>query len=349
MSLRIPLWQEDGARCQMCSASFTVLRRRHHCRLCGRLMCRECSEFRLLPFCSDELRVDVQCGRLPLQQMQEMAQHDTVPLLEAADVRLLFDALRKRRSLNPLVNDLNRLIRRGVPRCLKASVWPELLGVDKVDRPSFATLVQDARDNPPNTGALEADLERTYPEELRPAVRDVCLALTQLILPYQQGFSLIAAALLRCLGPEDTMWCMVCMLQNPRYGLGPLVYRGRRTWVEGFDKVFSAGLPRVSKALTDFGVDASVLVYKWLRSAYADVLPFDALAAVWDLFFLHGIDFLFRVAFAVFSTSQNRLLGAQRSPKEMVDLLNNLPRIAYQECGSVDVFIEACLGVAGGE
>lgn len=46
-------WVPDTAsmRCQICLAAFTLMRRRHHCRLCGHLVCNDCSLRRtFLPF-----------------------------------------------------------------------------------------------------------------------------------------------------------------------------------------------------------------------------------------------------------------------------------------------------------
>mmetsp|Transcript_25493 Transcript_25493/g.101596 ORF Transcript_25493/g.101596 Transcript_25493/m.101596 type:complete len:157 (-) Transcript_25493:982-1452(-) len=40
-----PQWTPDAAapRCELCRKDFTVVRRRHHCRKCGRCVCSECS------------------------------------------------------------------------------------------------------------------------------------------------------------------------------------------------------------------------------------------------------------------------------------------------------------------
>lgn len=53
-------WEPDTANCQICSTQFTLTRRRHHCRKCGRCCCDDCSRNRIvLDGCSEPQRV---CG-----------------------------------------------------------------------------------------------------------------------------------------------------------------------------------------------------------------------------------------------------------------------------------------------
>ena len=42
-----PVWQpnKDVTKCNLCKATFTLLRRKHHCRECGKIMCNDCSRF----------------------------------------------------------------------------------------------------------------------------------------------------------------------------------------------------------------------------------------------------------------------------------------------------------------
>lgn len=37
------VWSPDGPVCEICTASFTVSRRRHHCRKCGLCVCADCA------------------------------------------------------------------------------------------------------------------------------------------------------------------------------------------------------------------------------------------------------------------------------------------------------------------
>eukprot|EP01105_Mastigella_eilhardi_P020055 TRINITY_DN4754_c0_g1_i4.p1 TRINITY_DN4754_c0_g1~~TRINITY_DN4754_c0_g1_i4.p1 ORF type:complete len:215 (-),score=54.21 TRINITY_DN4754_c0_g1_i4:69-713(-) len=61
-----PVWQNDhdAKKCTKCGLCFSVVNRRHHCRMCGFLVCAECSKQRvLLPdFDSGKHRVCDECA-----------------------------------------------------------------------------------------------------------------------------------------------------------------------------------------------------------------------------------------------------------------------------------------------
>ena len=48
-SPKSPAWQADSATsvCMRCQGSFTLLVRRHHCRICGEVVCGDCSSSRV--------------------------------------------------------------------------------------------------------------------------------------------------------------------------------------------------------------------------------------------------------------------------------------------------------------
>lgn len=45
-----PRWDMDGVACSVCGDSFSISRRKHHCRNCGSLCCQRCSPHRYLLF-----------------------------------------------------------------------------------------------------------------------------------------------------------------------------------------------------------------------------------------------------------------------------------------------------------
>ena len=59
-----PIWIPDSgvSMCQICTTGFTVLRRRHHCRACGKVICDKCSPYKLKISYDDSIgRVCVAC------------------------------------------------------------------------------------------------------------------------------------------------------------------------------------------------------------------------------------------------------------------------------------------------
>ena len=60
--LEQPAWMDDAActACTLCNAEFTVVRRKHHCRCCGAIVCRLCSPDRAaVPGVSNDARVRI--------------------------------------------------------------------------------------------------------------------------------------------------------------------------------------------------------------------------------------------------------------------------------------------------
>jgi len=57
-------WQADDASptCLQCGAAFNFVRRRHHCRGCGRLLCADCTQYRaIIPQAENKQRVCSRC------------------------------------------------------------------------------------------------------------------------------------------------------------------------------------------------------------------------------------------------------------------------------------------------
>jgi hypothetical protein len=59
-----PVWQTDksSSGCQLCGRGFTLTRRRHHCRICGKLVCNSCSPHRLVIASIDEKKRQRLCN-----------------------------------------------------------------------------------------------------------------------------------------------------------------------------------------------------------------------------------------------------------------------------------------------
>lgn len=74
-----PIWQPDSTanNCTICNCEFSLLNRRHHCRMCGKLVCGNCSPHRVvLPnIDTSKQRICVQCFEaINEKQKQEQEQ-----------------------------------------------------------------------------------------------------------------------------------------------------------------------------------------------------------------------------------------------------------------------------------
>ncbi|KAK1947135.1 putative inactive serine/threonine-protein kinase slob1 [Phytophthora citrophthora] len=65
-------WQSDGnvAKCGLCRSDFSLVRRKHHCRHCGRVMCSDCSSFLYFEFSQRKHRVCVSCNNQLLAEQE---------------------------------------------------------------------------------------------------------------------------------------------------------------------------------------------------------------------------------------------------------------------------------------
>lgn len=64
------IWDADGNRCVLCDKKFSLLTRRHHCRRCGRLVCHDCSKWRL-PSLTKKTTVYERACRLCFQEYKD--------------------------------------------------------------------------------------------------------------------------------------------------------------------------------------------------------------------------------------------------------------------------------------
>ena len=67
-----PLWESPALKyCHLCSKAFSAIRRQHHCRLCGRVVCAACSQFRAQVPWSAGLGKERACGNCVGRLMED--------------------------------------------------------------------------------------------------------------------------------------------------------------------------------------------------------------------------------------------------------------------------------------
>ncbi|AOA60944.1 E3 ubiquitin-protein ligase [Komagataella phaffii CBS 7435] len=109
--MNVPAWQpdSDSTQCHICHSKFTLLKRRHHCRRCGHLVCNRCSNnfIKYLPstyVVSPPSQIFLETPHVPHRTCDKC--HLEVKTLK----RCLLETNQSSSSVNSSVNDKDRLM-----------------------------------------------------------------------------------------------------------------------------------------------------------------------------------------------------------------------------------------------
>ncbi|KAL3674396.1 hypothetical protein V7S43_000351 [Phytophthora oleae] len=86
-------WESDEkvAKCGLCRSDFSLVRRKHHCRHCGRVMCSDCSSFLYFEFSHRKHRVCASCNNQLLAE-QETYDQEAVAAGDQRETNLFEDS-----------------------------------------------------------------------------------------------------------------------------------------------------------------------------------------------------------------------------------------------------------------
>ena len=174
---------------------------------------------------------------------------------------------------------------------------------------------------------IDKDLERTYPEEgfltnsgAMQSLRNVLVAYSwrNPSVGYCQGMNFIAGRLLSFgFSEEESFWVLAQILETYL----PLDYFSVMTGVLTDQKVFHSLLklhvPRVAKHLQKHGIDPSMYCVQWLVCIFAYTFRRDIVMRIWDVFFVEGAAFLFRVGLGLMHLLRDDILDID-SEEELI-------------------------------
>jgi len=85
---RAAIWDADGKQCVLCQKKFSLLTRRHHCRRCGRLVCHDCSKWRL-PSLTKKTTVYERACRLCFQDYKDKGEENATGTPASGKVKVV--------------------------------------------------------------------------------------------------------------------------------------------------------------------------------------------------------------------------------------------------------------------
>ncbi|POY75796.1 hypothetical protein BMF94_1109 [Rhodotorula taiwanensis] len=252
-------------------------------------------------------------------------------------------------------NEFKELVRKGIPIAYRPKIWGECSSANEAREPGvYQELLAQAETDAEAACLKQIDMDcefssdalvscggstdniwktghRTFPTNVffagnGPGVaklRNVLVAYSRrdTKVGYCQGMNnLVATLLLTHPAEEDAFW-VLNILPSDYYTSHLLVSRADQ---EVLKDLVDRTLPKLAAHLEDQGVELSAITFGWFLSLFTDCLPIQTLLRVWDLFFIHGTIFLFRIALAILKLHETDLLDCD-SAAGLYAMLGQLP------------------------
>ncbi|PON72787.1 Ribonuclease H domain containing protein [Parasponia andersonii] len=263
----------------------------------------------------------------------------------------------------PWKEELESLVRGGVPKDLRGEVWQAFVGVKahRVERYYHDLLAQE-RNTDKNkesddlsTAAskwkrqIEKDIPRTFPghpaldENGRNSLRRLLLAYAQHnpSVGYCQAMNFFAGLLLLLMPEENAFWALVGILDD--YFEGYYTEEMIESQVDQlvFEELMRDRFPKLVDHLDYLGVQVAWISGPWFLSIFVNTLPWESVLRVWDVLLYEGNRvMLFRTALALMELYGPALV----TTKDAGDATTLSQSLAGSTFDSSQLVLTACMG-----
>ncbi|XP_061348553.1 uncharacterized protein LOC133293945 [Gastrolobium bilobum] len=279
-------------------------------------------------------------------------------------------------ALFPWKEELEVLVRGGVPMALRGELWQAFVGVKarRVDKYYQDLLASESdseiktyqqsmhsADNNGKTsadcvrvpekwkGQIEKDLPRTFPghpaldENGRNALRRLLTAYARHnpSVGYCQAMNFFAGLLLLLMPEENAFWTLMGILDD--YFDGYYSEQMIESQVDQlvFDELVRERFPKLANHLDYLGVQAAWVTGPWFLSIFVNMLPWESVLRVWDVLLFEGNRvMLFRTAVALMELYGPALV----TTKDAGDAVTLLQSLAGSTFDSSQLVLTACMG-----
>uniref|UniRef100_A0A0N4ZSN6 PH domain-containing protein n=1 Tax=Parastrongyloides trichosuri TaxID=131310 RepID=A0A0N4ZSN6_PARTI len=268
-------------------------------------------------------------------QLHSYYQSQTV---EYADLKIKWKQILEQNTFE-LKNrlEIRNLVRSGVPRSMRPSIWKILINQTVLDiREKYGKYYFTNLSNSRGTLAeqhyslyfqkqVQIDLLRTAPlsiyfnsatssgiAKLEIVLRNFCLYSASTIGMkggYCQGLNFISSVALLFLSAEDSFWFLVAITEKyfpPSYYDENLT--SAQAHMEVLKELIEVKLPKLAQHLEMFDIDLTTVTLNWFLTLFYDAVPFQTMLRIWDCFLVEGPKVLFRFALALLALHEDELL-----------------------------------------
>lgn len=249
-----------------------------------------------------------------------------------------------------LRRDLQHRARCGVPNAIRGVLWATLSGANDVMLKNVGLYAMLCQQEVAETihDSIQADIGRTFPnhplfEEGGPGqvkLYNVLRAYTN-FKQYVQNMSYIVAILLIYLDEEVRQSALeVCVLMfshvheqlsfwvfaqlMKHYHLQPLFEHTVPESVKNYGLQLKAVMPDMYRHFEAQGLSIEIFASQWLRTLFAQQFDLGLVVRLWDLMFVDGFEFVFKIPIAVLKQFKQDVM--EMSGSNLIFFLKALPQ-----------------------
>ncbi|KAF7811440.1 ecotropic viral integration site 5-like protein isoform X3 [Senna tora] len=276
----------------------------------------------------------------------------------------------------PWKEELEVLVRGGVPMALRGELWQAFVGIkarrvenyyqglltaendsgSKIDSHSMQSTDNNGKTNADSLsvpekwkGQIEKDLPRTFPghpaldEDGRNALRRLLTAYARHnpSVGYCQAMNFFAGLLLLMMPEENAFWTLMGILDD--YFDGYYSEEMIESQVDQlvFEELVRERFPKLANHLDYLGVQVAWVTGPWFLSIFMNMLPWESVLRVWDVLLFEGNRvMLFRTALALMELYGPALV----TTKDAGDAITLLQSLAGSTFDSSQLVLTACMG-----
>ncbi|KAL4388974.1 hypothetical protein GQ457_09G028950 [Hibiscus cannabinus] len=277
-------------------------------------------------------------------------------------------------SLFPWKEELEVLVRGGVPMALRGELWQAFVGVRarRVENYYQDLLANETNcgnsDEQQNShsdskgsrtepvcgpekwkGQIEKDLPRTFPghpaldDDGRNALRRLLTAYARHnpSVGYCQAMNFFAALLLLLMPEENAFWTLVGIIDDYFDGYYSEEMIESQVDQLAFEELVRERFPKLVNHLDYLGVQVAWVTGPWFLSIFMNMLPWESVLRVWDVLLYEGNRvMLFRTALALMELYGPALV----TTKDAGDAVTLLQSLAGSTFDSSQLVLTACMG-----
>ncbi len=275
---------------------------------------------------------------------------------------------------------VKRLVQQGIPKQVRWMFWLKLSGASLLQK-SHPNLFQELLcQSTDDAEQIKKDIPRTFPnlkefttitlrmkwerqshkligdefeQNNQQKLYNVCKALSIYMKQseigfYVQGLSFICGYFLMHLSEEDTFWICVQLLSK---------YDFKSMYQDGFPKLsacitvlqqlITKSHPSLLLLLQKNGLDLNLLTHKWFLTLFCLQFPFEFLDSFWDMFFVQGWKFVFKVVMQLIQCNVEQVNQIAREVTHMdeqnsylIDLFHNTIPTQFDSTTTVHHFMK---------